>query len=117
MSRTITQSNRNPIVAVTTTKNQFKPKQSQFRRVSKRKKKLKNPNLSFRLEAFSASDQTSGPASIADISPTKTNEGLITLMNQDDDDRGNNGEDDGSYNGFGGTRRPADREDVSNFYR
>lgn len=85
--------------------------------MSKRKKKLKNPNLSFRLEAFSASDQTSGPASIAEISPTKTNEGLITLMNQDDDERDNNGEDDEFYNGFGGISKPADREDVSNFYR
>ena len=114
MSRTITQSNRNPIVAVTT-KNQFKPKQSQFRRVSKRKKKLKNPNLSFRLEAFSASDQTSGPTSMAEVSPTKTNEGLITLMNQDEDDRDD--DDDEFYNGFGGISRPAEQEDVSNFYR
>ena len=43
---------------------------------------MKNPNLSFRLEAFSASDedeQTSGPTNMLEASPRQTNAGLITL--------------------------------------
>ena len=90
-------------MAATTNKNQHRQsphlkrakQQSNF--MPKRKKKLKNPNLSFRLEAFSASDQTSGPINMAENSPAKTNGGLITLLKQDDGEEGEDNYDADDY--------------------